>query len=144
MCLLLWVMKCQWFGFWSRDTGYEQRLLFMFGCRRRVQAAGRCCVSTHPSCWDDSPDGFTQFTPNHKLTGKAFVWEHPEERIYISDIFSAKTLICSCLPLCWMSGQVFFFYICFCLINICFTGELHPYKVWNIQIAFLDNCRVYV
>ncbi len=90
MCLLLWVMKCQWFGLWSRETGCEQRLLFMFCSRRRAQAAGRCCVSSHPSCWDDSPDGFTQFTPNHKLTGKAFVWEHPEARIYICDIFSAK------------------------------------------------------
>lgn len=46
-------------------------------------------VSSHPFRWDDSSDGFTQFT-SRKLTRKAFVWKHSDERIYISNILSAE------------------------------------------------------
>ena len=112
MCLLLWLMKCHWFGVSSRDTGCEKHSLFMFGCRRRAQAAGWCCVSSHP-------DGFTQLNPPIITSpGRHLFEEHPEDGIYMSDIFSAKPLICSCfVHLCWMSTVFCFFLFFFTFVS---------------------------
>lgn len=89
-CLLLRLMKCQWFGLSSRDTGCEKHFVFMFGCRRHVQAAGRCCVSSHPSCWDDSPDWLHNSPPIITSPGR-HLFENTQKREFTLATFSLQT-----------------------------------------------------
>lgn len=82
-------MKCQWFGLEQRHRMWKAFTVYVQLQTPRSGGWLTHCVITLLmwSWWGDSPDEFTQFTPNHKLSRKAFVWEHPEARIYISDIF---------------------------------------------------------
>lgn len=92
MCLLLWLMKCQWFGLSSRDTGCEKHLLFtlrlltscsgswLMQCVITPILMGTCLMSAHKPLI--SSQGM------HLLRTR-------EVRIYISDIFLAKPLIYS-------------------------------------------------
>lgn len=84
---------------------------------------------------------YTAQPPDHNLTEKAFVRGTPRRRNLLEWHFLCKTPDLFLFTFVLNIKSVFFvcfFYICICLMNTCFTGKWHPYKLCSIHVASFE------